>query len=948
MFQCHGPDFRSDVPTCPPEIFVVKHVIVAILIRVLKQSILRSIMEQSADDLFADLKGAEAQGEDLFADLEAANAHGEGSRDTDIGVPSLHTFDNRVSDEGEVVHADEGEDLFADLLAAQQDVDNDVPVATGRKRKRVQGEDRAPLDKTSRAWGLYLQSCRSKKEQATRSESAAIGTRALQGAWNHERLHNGRHVGDRDGSQPLQYTMHGVLQMAWRQVGQKKVVRDGLDGSHHELEALCAVSAAAAKAQTEIVQQTIEQILDSPKPSLVIKRFYDATPVRVGFGALQAVVAPHARYPWWDEAENKWKSLSLSKLRENLGCPSGIFRKGVLELFAQGASFHWVDSLGHYHSRRVFCPPTFLERGNAPCIAGALHNGVPQVSLDGLRSLCAKCEYVLINELPDACKPNLRCRAWYAHSTAGIPGGTVLHPMLTCSCHQAQRIVDSTERMSVGDIYAIRFTCSQHTIQAKLQVALKKWLRSLVYLRGKTTPETLARNRLIMQRTMRRRGCGITGSLELDDLGSDAELFLKVWNGSWLGTLPVHHCSGCCDNAEHAQERLFSSAIALDLLQSNEAHMPSMDDWGSSGEAAAATGLGLMVHDVLKQVFDIGLPTWQELGEGGVAEDEDDEIEHRRKVQKKAWRSRCVLRSEDKRLKILLLCWMASPIEQLMSQLQFLDGTRNAILDRVQGGSQNPFLQCRRQLAEIISRGRTGVLKPLYDAWPEERWTYMDGAIREMGLQFSSQVAWRFLALFEFPFLFTHLLRRGMSDQEKLDVLEKFFDREECCHDEWFGLRIRRTHTGPQHLFDDKAFREVLAAWALSFCFTNMWCERLLASIRNRTRHTDMHIERLVSVGMLLQLLLEHNRLGRQDPLVVKVEQLLKAGVPLKCRPKAPVRCSRVGGAFVNFFNRLDAERKAAGIVMNKEEWIAFRAQKVQEFSQLSIEELEKDRHQTF
>ena len=94
-----------------------------------------------------------------------------------------------------------------------------------------------------------------------------------------------------------------------------------------------------------------------------------------------------------------------------------------------------------------------------------------------------------------------------------------------------------------------------------------------------------------------------------------------------------------------------------------------------------------------------------------------------------------------------LLCWMASPIEQLMSQLEFLDGTRSAILDLVQAGSQNPFHQCRRQFVEIIGGGRTGVVKTLYDALPEERWTYLDDMIREMGVQFSSQVVWRFWSI---------------------------------------------------------------------------------------------------------------------------------------------------------------------------------------------------------
>ena len=215
--------------------------------------------------------------------------------------------------------------------------------------------------------------------------------------------------------------------------------------------------------------------------------------------------------------------------------------------------------------------------------------------------------------------------------------------------------------------------------------------------------------------------------------------------------------------------------------------------------------------------------------------------------------------------------------------------------------------------------------------------------VREMVATLSSQVSWRFAALFEFPFRFPQLLRPGITVQEQLDLLADFFERDDCCHDELFGLRVRKTHRSPQHLLDDKPFVDMLKAWCLSFCFTNMWCERLLAAIRQRTRHSDMHIERVVSVGMLLQLLNEHNRVGRQNPLVVKKEQLLEAGVPLKCRPKARIWAPQPGGLFVCFLNRKETERKDAGIVMKRDEWLAFRKKAVVDFGKLDEAELHQE-----
>ena len=150
-----------------------------------------------------------------------------------------------------------------------------------------------------------------------------------------------------------------------------------------------------------------------------------------------------------------------------------------------------------------------------------------------------------------------------------------------------------------------------------------------------------------------------------------------------------------------------------------------------------------------------------------------------------------------------------------MSELHFLDGTRNGVLDLRIGGALNPFHQCRRQLAKKIDGGRTGLLKPLYSALDEARWTHLDDMVREMVVTFSLQVPWRFAALFEFPFEFPQLLRPGITVQEQLDLLADFFERDDCCHDDLFGLRVRETHRSPQHLLDDVPFIDLLKAWTL-------------------------------------------------------------------------------------------------------------------------------------
>ena len=148
-------------------------------------------------------------------------------------------------------------------------------------------------------------------------------------------------------------------------------------------------------------------------------------------------------------------------------------------------------------------------------------------------------------------------------------------------------------------------------------------------------------------------------------------LFLECWNVDWESRTPIHHCRGCCGNIEDSRERLFSAAMGCDLLMSSEVRLPSADDWGSCGQAAAHCSLAMLVHNVLGYCFEVGFPSWSELEQAEV--DADDEVgEQRRKIQKKAYRSTCVLRDNAQRRNKMLLTWIGASLESLISELQHL------------------------------------------------------------------------------------------------------------------------------------------------------------------------------------------------------------------------------------------------------------------------------------
>ena len=110
---------------------------------------------------------------------------------------------------------------------------------------------------------------------------------------------------------------------------------------------------------------------------------------------------------------------------------------------------------------------------------------------------------------------------------------------------------------------------------------------------------------------------------------------------------------------------MFSSAIGVDFLQSRDCDVPSMDDWGTCGVVTGRTSGGILCHDLLFRVSVDALPVWNDILPRGVGDDEGADRKLL-KILKKAWRARGVLGDKDKRTKIVLMCWLGAPVENLI------------------------------------------------------------------------------------------------------------------------------------------------------------------------------------------------------------------------------------------------------------------------------------------
>ncbi|CAK0899303.1 unnamed protein product [Prorocentrum cordatum] len=125
--------------------------------------------------------------------------------------------------------------------------------------------------------------------------------------------------------------------------------------------------------------------------------------------------------------------------------------------------------------------------------------------------------------------------------------------------------------------------------------------------------------------------------------------FCDLWNGEWSGPF-VHYCDGCCLEGE-VPNNMFAAALEVDLLQSRDNVLPSVDDWNSCGFSCGKTALGILCHDVLTSVVQRALPTWSSMdvaADGqGVRGNGSEEM--RKRNQRKAWRTKKVLTDENRR-----------------------------------------------------------------------------------------------------------------------------------------------------------------------------------------------------------------------------------------------------------------------------------------------------------
>jgi CRISPR/Cas system CMR-associated protein Cmr5 small subunit len=229
-------------------------------------------------------------------------------------------------------------------------------------------------------------------------------------------------------------------------------------------------------------------------------------------------------------------------------------------------------------------------------------------------------------------------------------------------------------------------------------------------------------------------------------------------------------------------------------------------------------------------------------------------------------------------------------------------------------------------------------MEPIFARLPDHDHARVLERARALGLDIGGQVFWRFLNYTDFPFMWARYVHPGIDVESRDEVARYFFeDMNTCCRNREFSQKVYDYFEGDvAKLKNDDNFRRAIQTWSITFLFTDMWSERLLARIRQSHDAAECEAERICSTGFLCQLLTEHLRHGRPDPRGIVRADLVSSGVALRCMQK--VKDSKPRGSFVNYMMKQEEARRNEGIVLNKQAYREWQVEQIDQWHALSRE----------
>jgi hypothetical protein len=394
----------------------------------------------------------------------------------------------------------------------------------------------------------------------------------------------------------------------------------------------------------------------------------------------------------------------------------------------------------------------------------------------------------------------------------------VFYKKSTCEVHRAHGIVAKAvdEVKLVGDAFALHEIHSNVAVKERL---LRAWKvicytqldRIPVPKTWKPDEATMARLDSIADHTIGRNTVFCRGRVDdgeslfkamSEETHNTRKNKLRFFNGDIRSRRMIHYCLGapeCCGNEDECAEMCYAAGVESGMVLHPFSARPSHSRFGTFGDSTAEQNLGFMIHDITSQIIEYAYPSWDAMLPPPDPMGNEDEDEHRKKIQRKVYRSREICRDRPKKVRASEVTWASEAMDHMWLRVELLDHQGSLSRDS-QFEATSPYEECLRSMAsELQSLPKDSDF--FHAVW---RWalTYeeeceMLANYRNLFLSLYVQV-WFFYCVpaADFPDRFTKAFDARSSEKDKVDILKEFYDLPECDLDEFFGKRVTRSNCG--------------------------------------------------------------------------------------------------------------------------------------------------------
>ena len=180
-------------------------------------------------------------------------------------------------------------------------------------------------------------------------------------------------------------------------------------------------------------------------------------------------------------------------------------------------------------------------------------------------------------------------------------------------------------------------------------------------------------------------------------LRSQAKGFQRFVNGDKSRSRPMHYCDVCCSN-EHGEttraqqvDNFIAALIGIGLFGGRSwIAAPSKSRWLSSFLTLSIIVAGVLVHGLLKKVWQVAFPDWH------LERIPDQDDKYHKMVRSKCYRAKLYLSGDHTAWRGTCISLSAQPVDHLMQRSQALDEAGSALLDFK--GWSSAVASCQRRL----------------------------------------------------------------------------------------------------------------------------------------------------------------------------------------------------------------------------------------------------------